>query len=172
MTAVVGLLYLAEVNLPSPWRWIAIAIAGILAVRLSRQDSPSPGPFRIGAGLTALAIGTAAAFSESPVLGVCAVLLLSPRIEHRRTSAMTLVCIGIHLVWWRYLATLPLRGVPEPLAALASWVLSPLAYVTSTAVIVQGHTISWSSLPLVTALAPVIAAALMAPRRERGLTRD
>lgn len=162
MMTVVGLLYLAEVSLPSPWRWFAIAIGGILAMRLRSQNASALRRFRPTAALAALAIGTAAAYSQSPVLGVCAILLLSPRLEHRRTAAMTLVAIGVHLTWWRYLATFPLRGVPAPVAALASWLLSPIVYVTPTAFVVQGHTISWSSLPLVTAFAPVIAAVLMA----------
>jgi len=154
VTIVVSLLYAAEVALDGYWRWTAFAIALVMLRRFATERS------RVGLSnwFAATVLGVGAAQTQSPILALTAVLVVVPRQSAQAAAWLTLVALGIHVLWWRYLGAMPLDRVPEWLAALASWIGGSAFNVTSAGVAARGHFIRFSAVPIAAVSIPLLIA--------------
>lgn len=157
MIAAVGLLYVAEVSLVGAWRWAAVFVGLLTLVPTAGEPSRPTLSHIVAAGL----LGAGAALTMSAVLGVLTVLLLVPRNRPRIAAALTLMALGVHLLWWRHVSVVDPQRIPDAVAHVVSMLLGGVAHVTSTAVIIRGRTIRFSMIPFVTVLVPVLVSAVL-----------
>lgn len=153
MTIVVSLLYAAEVALTGVWRWTAIATAVVLIFRRSQR-----GDVGVRHALAALLIAFCALEARSVVLVLLAILIVIPRRSAQAAAVLSFGALGVHLAWWRYLAGFPVERLPEWLVAAVSWLSGSVAHVTSTALLVRGHTVKFSHVAVVGLLVPLATA--------------
>lgn len=154
MTILVSLLYAAEVGLVGYWRWTAIGLAFLLLIRLLGDSRP----VRLSNWIAASLLAVGAAQTQSPILAANAVLVVVPRQGAQSAAWLTLVALGIHVLWWRYLGAMPLDLIPQWVADLASFIAGSTFHVTSAGVATGGHFIRFSAVPLATVAIPMLVA--------------
>lgn len=158
-----GLLFVAEVALSGWWRWLATAAACVLLVCVKGEwQKIAIAP--VGAGVLLL---ICAAFAGSIGLAVTAVLLMSPWRRMHEASSLTLVGMGLYFLWFRYFAILPFDQLPGSIAGVLSWLAGGALYVTRTAIVLDGRTISFSLIPISIGLVPPVLTFLQTERTRR-----
>jgi hypothetical protein len=144
----------AEITLGGAWRWGVFALAVFLSVYPS--SGRSQGQQHMGRGAVIFLLIACGFWTRSPVFVVLAGLLALNRQRPQTCVGLALAALGVHILFWRYLAAFDVLHLPSPLASVASSIATPWLAVLPEGISRHGETVNFSVLPAATVLTPIV----------------